>query len=75
MAKQEEEIYAQKTSQIREFYKNRPPSTVSLFYIWVYMGLEVDNVVLLFIVLMKSMFDVCSILCPLSLVTETKQIL
>ena len=31
LAMEEEEHYAQKTSQIREFYQNRPPTTVSFY--------------------------------------------
>ena len=36
---EEEEHYAQKTSQIREFYQNRPPTTVS-FNLYLYSVLQ-----------------------------------
>ena len=42
---EEEEHYAQKTSQIREFYQNRPPTTVSfnLYLYSMFFGYYLDQ--------------------------------
>ena len=42
---EEEEHYAQKTSQIREFYQNRPPTTVSFNIAFLCFFYPIDSLV------------------------------